>query len=110
MRDRLIFSKNLYLGESISEVNLEKIKDKLQHKPLFSSQVILVLSRNSYDQLEILSSKQLAQKYYLDHSLTVVGIASDYDEAMEVLQKIVKECIAQRKDCNLKEFLYVDDN
>lgn len=110
MNNRLVFSKKLYLSESISEKNLEKIKDGLQRNPLFSSKVILVLSQNDHDQLEILTSKQLVQKFFLNHPLYVVGIASDYDAALEVLQEIVKECIALRKDCNLKEFLYVNIN
>ena len=72
----LTYYPGLYLGESIPEEKLDKIKKRLEKKPLLSQVILLTISRNASDQLEIFSARQLAQK-----------------------------CLKERGDCSLKEYL-----
>lgn len=102
---KLQFSVNLYLGESINPDKVDKIKKRLENKPLLSNVYVITLARNSRDQLEIYDAKQLAQSYYTKYPPYIVGIASDYEESVTLLERIVRECLQARGDCCLKEFL-----
>lgn len=105
MKTNLQYRPELYLGESISDAKLDKIKAKIAKHPLWCSAYLLVISRNVNDQLEILQARQLGQAYYRKISLDVIGVASDYDEAVALVEKIVQECLRSRGDCALKEYL-----
>lgn len=105
MAAKLNYRPELYLGESIREKKLDKIKKKLENKPLLSGVFLITLSRNSSDQLEIYNAKQLVQRYYTKYPPYVVGIAGDYDEAVRMVERMVQECMEKRGDCALKEYL-----
>lgn len=105
MAAKLNYRPDLYLGESIREKKLDKIKKKLENKPLLSGVFLIALSRNPSDQLEIYSAKQLAQKYYAKYPPYVVGIAGNYDEAVKMVERMAQECMEKRGDCALKEYL-----
>lgn len=102
---KLDFHANLYLGESMKDKKVDKIKKKLETKPLFSGVFVITLSRNSSDQLEIYDGKLLCQSYYKKNPPYVIGIAGNRDEAIELVEQIVTECVALRGDCRLKEYL-----
>lgn len=104
-RRRLIFFPKLYLGEGIREQKLDKIKKKLIEKPLLAGVYVLALSGNPGDQLEILDAKQLAQRFYETHTLQIIGIAGDYGDALQLVERITRECLSARGDCKLKEYL-----
>lgn len=105
MAMKLNYHPNLYLGEGIDVKKLDKIKKKLENKPLLSGVFLVALSRNPSDQLEIYGARQLAQKYYLEYPPYVVGIAADYDEAVKMVEQMARECMEERGDCALKEYL-----
>lgn len=101
----LTYHSGIYLGESIREEKLDKIKKRLEKKPLFSGVFLITLSRNVSDQLEIYAARQLAQSYYRKNPPYVIGIAGTYEEALEIVEQIVQECLKARGDCSLKEYL-----
>lgn len=101
----LIYHPKLYLGDSINEKKLDKIRKKLENKPLFSGVFLITVSRNASDQLDIFDARQLIQTYYKKHSLYVVGIAGSREEAVELVERLVQDCLKTRGDCALKEYL-----
>lgn len=101
----LNYHPEIYLGESIRAEKLDKIKKKLEKKPLFSGVFLITLSRNASDQLEIYDARQLAQSYYKNNPPYVVGIAGNYNEALSLVEQLVQECLQARGDCALKEYL-----
>ncbi len=105
MAAKLTYHPELYLGESIREEKLDKIKEKLECKPLLSGVFVIALSRNPSDQLEIYGARQLVQRYYAKHPPYVVGLAGNYDEAVEMVERLALECVEKRGDCVLKEYL-----
>lgn len=105
MSGKLEYHHRLYLGDSISESKLDKIKKKLAKKPLLSNVYLITISRNPSDQLEIFSANQLVQDYYMKYPVYVIGIASNYNEAVVLIERIVQECLQTRGDCALKEYL-----
>ena len=99
------FRKNLYCSEDITERELNRIMDQLKNKPLFSDVYLIVPAGNQKDMIEFYHSRQLAQPYYHERPIDVIGIARTYAEAVFMVQKMVQECLDERGDSALREYL-----
>ena len=95
------FYKYLYIGDTVKCP--AKIKRRLKLHAGVNAYVIAVAQGS--DQLEIYHGAYLKQKYYRHHPPVIVGIASDYKEAIQIILKITQECVKQTGNCNLKEYL-----
>lgn len=95
------FYKYLYIGDTVTRP--QKVKWKLKHHAGVQVYVIAIAPMD--DQLEIFHSAYLKQKYYRYHPPIIIGIASDYDEAVQIVIKITQECLKAAGNCNLKEYL-----
>ena len=105
MKRSLHFHKNCYRSEDMSDKEWSKLQAQLQSNPLFTDVYLITPASNSSDMLEFYHSRQLAQTYYENRSLTVVGVAASYSDAVKLVEQIMKDCLAKRGDCNLKEYL-----
>lgn len=95
------FYKYLYIGDTVKDP--AKVKRKLKQH---AGQLVYVICiAQGADQLEIFHSAYLKQKYYRLYPPVIVGIANDYNEAVELVIQITKECLARTGNCNLKEYL-----
>lgn len=99
------YHPNLYLGNGIKAKKLDKIKKKLENKPVLSGVFLISISRNPYDQLEIYEARQLCQSYYKKYPPYVVGIAGNREDAFALVERIAADCLKARGDCSLKEYL-----
>ena len=95
----------LYLGDSIDPMREKKIRKQLDKDPGAAGVVLIALSANDYDQLDIIDARELAQPFFRKSELSVVGIARDRDEALELVRQMAAECLSDRGDCALKEYL-----
>lgn len=95
------FYKYLYVGDTIK--NVSRIKRKL--KAHAGVQVYVITVAKGPDQLELFHGAYLKQRYFRYHPPVVVGIASDYDEGVQVIMRITEECFAHTGTCNLKGYL-----
>ncbi len=95
------FYKYLYIGDTVT--NPQKVKWKLKHHA--GVQVYVITVASFPDQLEILHSAYLKQRYYRYHPPIIVGIASNYEEAVQIVMKITQECLEATGNCNLREYL-----
>lgn len=101
------YYKLLYTGPTVK--NTKKIVKQInKRKNLYFSDIYVLAFGSNSDQLEIYSVKYLMQPYYERNPLFIVGICKGYDEAVELVVKIVQESINTRGDCNLKEYLKID--
>lgn len=105
MAGKIRYRSQLYLSEGITGKKLDKIKKKLEKKPLLSGVFLIAISANPSDQLDIFASGQLVQSYYEKNPPYVVGIAENHGEAVALVERIVQECLRERGDCALKEYL-----
>lgn len=105
MPERVCYHSKLYLSDGITEKKLDKIKKKLEKKPLLSGVFLIAVSANQTDQLDIFEARQLVQSYYLKNPPYVIGIAESRQEAVSLIEQIVQECLQERGDCALKEYL-----
>ncbi len=95
------FYKYLYIGDTVTDP--AKVKWKLKHHA--GTQVYVVSIAAGADQLEIFHAAYLKQQYYRYDPPIIVGIASNYDEAVDIIIKITQECVDATGTCNLKEYL-----
>ena len=105
MAGKLKFAQNLYLGEGIAPKKLEKLKKRLNKKPLLANVYLITPARNPADQLDIFDARQLVQPHYKDEEFLVLGMASGYEDALQLIERITGECLKARGDCNLREYL-----
>lgn len=108
MKNVMAFSKHLYLGNGINDADLKKIQKQLQKKPMNSQLFLICISTNTYDHLDIFEALQLDQTYYRKTPPRVVGIANNKNEALQLVEDIVKECLENTGSLNLKEYLNVN--
>ena len=103
MAGKLKFAQNLYLGEGIAPEKLDK--QRLNKKPLLANVYLITPARNPADQLDIFDARQLVQPHYKDEEFLVLGMASGYEDALQLIERITGECLKARGDCNLREYL-----
>lgn len=94
----------LYVGKSVN--NPDKLLRRLKKHSRLLHAYVITLSGNPSDQLEIHSAGNLAQRYYQKNPPYVVGIASDYEEAVELVRQIAEEAYAAQGNCRLKDYLF----
>lgn len=99
------FARKMYIGESIAEKNLDKIKIEIERKPLLSNFYFILPASNPENQLDIMHTRQLGQPFYDGHTFHVLGISSGYQEALELVQQITNDCLQTRGDVLLKEYI-----
>lgn len=96
--------KYLYWDEKIPEKNRDRIKWRLKVSKRDRPCYVLALNEGS-DQLDIYHSFVLLQSYFRKRHKFIVGVAADYDGALEILQQIAKECYEKNRDADLKKYL-----
>ena len=99
MAGKLKFAQNLYLGEGIAPEKLDKLKKRLNKKPLLANVYLITPARNPADQLDIFDARQLVQPHYKDEEFL------GYEDALQLIERITGECLKARGDCNLREYL-----
>lgn len=96
--------KYLYWDEKIPEKNRDRIKWQLKVAKRDKPCYVLAVNEGS-DQLDIYHSFVLLQPYFRKQQKFIVGIAADYAGAVEILQKIVRECYEKNENADLKKYL-----
>ena len=81
------FYKNLYVSESL-EKKRDKIINKLVSAKYPFTVYVIVLIEEGENQLEFYSASLFKQKIVSDDGIFVVGIASGYDDAIYLVEKI----------------------
>lgn len=99
------FYKNLYVGEGIKNPN--KVKWKLRHNA-GQFKVYVIALAGGEDQLEIYHCAFLQQKYYKKYPPYIIGIADNYEEAVEIVVRITKEAVERLGQPDLKKYLLPD--
>ena len=75
MAGKLTFAPNLYLGESIASEKLDKLKKRLEKKPLLANVYLITPAKNPADQLDIFDARQASlQKRRISDSWYCSGI------------------------------------
>ena len=101
------FIEHLYVSKSIE--NVDKVKNKLRRNIGQVLVYITAISENPTEQLDIYHCSILKQKYFhKSKDFTIVAITSTHAEAVMYVKYLTEDCLKQRGDCNLKEYLLSD--
>lgn len=98
------FYKYLYWDENIPEKKRNRIKWRLKVSKRDNPCYVLILSEG-VDQLEIYNSLVFLQPYYRNHPKFIIGIASGYEEAVNMVQQIAEDCYLKNGNADLKKYL-----
>lgn len=79
-----------YLSDSLIEKK-EEILSKIENGKIQLSKYVIVLTPKGENQLEIIDSMYLIQKYYQKKDMFVVGIADGFEEALSLVERITQE-------------------
>ena len=101
------FYKNLYVGEGIKNPN--KVKWKLRHNAGQFNVYVITLA-GGRDQLEIFHCAFLQQEYYKKYPPYIIGIASGYDEAVDIVIEITQAAIEVNGSPDLKKYLFPEND
>lgn len=101
----MIFAKKMYFTEEIRKQS-GKIIDRLQQRKLMFPVFLLALTDYGTERLEILSSLEASQTGYPASDLLVVGIAGDYDSALELVRKIAEDTYQSSYGADICQYLH----
>lgn len=94
----------LYMSENL-ETKKEEILRKLEDGRLQYEKYVIALSKGEQNHLEIFNSVLLIQKTITKDNLFVVGIASGYGEALELVEKITQEVYDSTKGTDIRGYI-----
>lgn len=96
--------EDLYVGETISHKE-KKVKWKIIHNAGQLHVFVITLASNPRNLLDIIPARELMQKYYPKRELYIIGLAGNYEEALEVAGHIVSEVYAATRGFDVKSYL-----
>ncbi len=95
------FYKKLYISDSIRKSAMQ-IKYSLKFHPFRKNYYIISLSESN-DLFDIISSRYLIQPYYKKHTIFVIGVAKNKDDAIILVQRIIEELLPSYTFAEIKE-------
>lgn len=96
--------EHLYVGDSVAD-KVDKIKWKIMHNAGMFTVYVIALASNPDNLLDIIPASNLVQKGYPKENLRIVGLAGGYDEALELVRRIVEETYEHTNDIDVYEYL-----
>ena len=96
--------EDLYVGYNLLDKKRQVIRIIKNGKPQLNKYVI-TLPQNDYDTLEIYPSNILNQKWYRDSDMVVVGITEGMEEAMDMIQLIIMDCLNDTGEVKVKKYI-----
>lgn len=95
--------KPLYVGDNVKD-RKKVIRRTTYRKPQYDVYLV-TLAMNPENLLEIISANMLLQKTVYRRCPMIVGIASGYDEAVKLVERIVTDTYAMQGDTDVVTYL-----
>lgn len=96
--------KNLYVGDTAKKRE-KRIRERLEKSKLVNRVQLITLASNPENQLDIIPASILKQNAVFELLPVVVGIASDYEEALEIIARITAEVYLNTGTCKIRDYL-----
>ncbi|MBR1477928.1 MAG: hypothetical protein IJ608_08225 [Lachnospiraceae bacterium] len=101
----LTYAEKLYIGESIRDKDIERIKYNLRNNPALCGVYLLALSEAEGNLLEFYNARLLQLPIYKNYRKHIIGIAGSEEEAVQMVADIMEECFDNTGGYNVKEYL-----
>lgn len=95
---------DLYVTPAM-EAKKSKIQWKINHGAGVLGAYLLVIPLESVNQLEIIPSGFLKQRYYRRKKMVIIGMTESMEEAYELVRGFLEETYAARGDGKIREWL-----
>lgn len=103
--DFMTISDKLYISEGLQSKRKRLLHKIKKGKPVFRLYLI-TNALNGEDLFDIYYYNQLFQRYYqVYRKLTVYGLAGTKEEAFELVERIVSDCLAKQQNCDIRTFM-----
>ncbi len=96
--------KKLYIGDNAKK-NASSTIRKVNHKRVVFDVYLVTVASNPENLLEIISANQLLMAVPRKMCPLIVGIASGYAEAVELVQKIITETYQVQGNTDVRKYL-----
>lgn len=100
----LTWYNRLYIGNNAKRKANQVIR-RLNDQKIVAGVYLVTLASNEKNQLDILSAYNLVQPIVYRMCPMVVGIASGYDEAVELVVQITMEAVEKTGRADLRKYL-----
>ena len=95
---------DLYVGYSLLDKKRQVMR-KIKNGKLQFNKYVIALPFNDYDLLDIYPSNVLTQKWYRESDMVIVGIAEGREEAMDMMQLIIMDCLGETGGLKVKQYI-----
>lgn len=102
----MIWYDDLYINDSILKKK-NKIKWKINHHKPTGLVHLICLPSNENNLLDIIPSANLLQKGYPKENLTIIGLASNYKEAVLLTRDIIDEIYSNTGKFDFGEYFKI---
>lgn len=96
--------RNLYIGEGIKH-KAKKAMDRIEKGKAAPGVYLITLASNPDNILEIIAASYLMQKALQNYCPKVVGIARGKEEALEVMQQIIKDTYENTGNFRVEKYI-----
>lgn len=95
---------DLYVGYNLLDKKRQVIR-KIKNGRAQINKYVIALPFNDYDVLDIYPSYVLTQKWYKDSDMVIVGIAEGMEEAMDMVQLVIMDCLNETGEIKVKQYI-----
>lgn len=97
---------NLYTGTSVTNKKNQYLLN-LMNGSFTHSVHLITLAQGLQNHLEIFASSLLHQHVYDEKEIFIVGIAGEYYEAVELVEKIVQDVLDQTGNTQIRNYIEI---
>lgn len=101
----MVWYDDLFVGESIRPRRQKRIIRKVKKRSIFNAAYLLTLSANPQNLIDIIHTQVVRQRYYPKKDLVVIGLAGNYEEALQLAAEILVSLYTVQGNFGLREFL-----
>lgn len=99
----IIWHERLYLDKTLqvdAKEQMRRLSDGQGQRGLY----LLTLAENPMEQLDLYSRRMFEKAARREDEITVVGMASSREAALELLQEMALDVYEKTGDCNLRKY------
>ena len=101
----MVWYDDLFVGESIRPRRQKRIIRKVKKRSIFNAAYLLTLSANPQDLIDIIHTQEVRKRYYPNKALLDIGLAGNYEEALQLAAEILVSLYTVQGNFGLREFL-----
>ena len=100
----MVWYQNLYVGRMIA-ARRDSVIDSIDRGDYPSGVYVILVHENRNSQLELMPAREFRHSYNRENCLMIVGLGMGRTEAESMVEAIVADVYADRKDADIRAWL-----